>query len=319
MGEPGAGLPAAAFPDACGPPRDTTAPPASGRAPLAVVTMVYNEGDFLPLWVRHYTGQVAAEHCYVIDHGTDDGSTGRTLPPGLNVVRIPRTPQDDSRRCVFISTFCASLLTWYETVAYTDVDELLVADPDHAGSLVELAGRLPVGGVATAVGLDVIHCPDDEAPLDWQGLVSRQRGWLRFVSSMCKPVLVRRPVAWAPGFHNIDAEPVWAPLFLLHLRYVDLPRGLARLARTRAQPWVTPQAGSHQRVSDAAWRDMLLAMSRLPREEGVALRLDDPVLGSWLDQVMRSAASRAAELYRIDLHLSGDRLWRVPQRLVGLF
>lgn len=102
----------------------------SGRAPLAIVTMVYNEPVFLPLWLRHYTVQAEPRHCYVIDHGSSDGSTApEQLPPGLNLVRIPRSPQDDSRRCQFMSNFCAALLVWYETVIYVDVDEILVADP----------------------------------------------------------------------------------------------------------------------------------------------------------------------------------------------
>ena len=37
--------------------------------------MTYNEPDFVPIWTRHYTRHVGTEHCYVFDHGSDDGST----------------------------------------------------------------------------------------------------------------------------------------------------------------------------------------------------------------------------------------------------
>jgi hypothetical protein len=136
---------------------------------------------------------------------------------------------------------------------------------------------------------------------------------------MCKPVLIRRPVNWAPGFHNIDAPPRFDELFLFHLRYADLESGLARLARTRAQAWISPEAGSHQRMEDAVWRDMLLRMAGLPRNALTTLGLDDPSLHAWLAKVMQSAASREAELYRIDLHLNGDALWRLPERFAGRF
>jgi hypothetical protein len=293
--------------------------PALARAPLAIVTMVYNEAVFLPLWLRHYSGQADPRHCYVVDHGSNDGSTDPArLPPGLNLVRIPRSPQDDGRRCRFISQFCGGLLIWYESVIYVDVDEMLVADPALHASLEDYASGLEEQAVVSAIGLDVVHCPDDEPALDWSRPVSLQRRWLRFSSAMCKPVLIRRPVSWSPGFHNIEAAPCFHELFLFHLRYADLASGLARLALTRAQEWGTPQAGSHQRMADDVWRGMLLGMAGLPRHAGT-LGLDDGELRGWLVRVMQSAKEREAELYRIDLHLSGDALWRLPERFIRRF
>ncbi len=295
-------------------------PTAPVRAPLAVVTMVYDEPMFLPLWVRHYASQVAPTHLYVVDHGSDDGSTDpANLAAGLNIVRIPRSPQDDGRRCRFISNLCAALLSWYESVIYVDVDEILVADPALHASLVDYAVSLDPQAVISAIGLDVVHSPGDEPGLDWSRPVSLQRSWLRFTSAMCKPVLIRRPVQWAPGFHNIDAPPRFDELFLFHLRYADLQSGLTRLTRTRRQAWISPQAGSHQRMADTAWRDMLLGMAALPRHLEPTLGLEDPALRRWLARVVQSAATRETELYRIDLHLSGDALWRLPERFRGGF
>ena len=290
------------------------------RAPLAVVTMVYNEAVFLPVWLRHYTGEVPARHCYVVDHGSDDGSTApEHLPRGLNLLHIPRSPQDDQRRAPFISKLCAALLAWYESVIYVDVDELLVADPAHHASLADFAATLPDGAVVSAIGLDVVHRPNDEPAVDWGRPVTEQRRCVRFSSSMCKPVLIRVPVRWAPGFHNIEASPVFDELFLFHLRYADLPSGLTRLARTRSQLWVSDQAGSHQRMEDSQWREMLLGMAALPCRTSGTFGLDDPELRSWLARVLESAQSRRNDLYRIDLHLSGDALWQVPPRFIGRF
>ncbi|TLU72780.1 glycosyltransferase family 2 protein [Lichenicoccus roseus] len=290
------------------------------RAPLAIVTMVYNEGDFLPVWLRHYCPQVTPERCHVIDHGSDDGSTAaHLLPPGLNLLRIPRSPQDDERRAGFVSQYCAALLSWYESVIYVDVDEMLVADPLHHVSLASFAASLQPTAVATAIGLDVVHRPADEAALDWTRPISLQRQWLRFSSSMCKPALIRRPIRWAPGFHNIEAEPEFSSLYLFHLRYADMQSGLQRLARTRAQAWSRPEAGSHQRVDDADWTRMLHGIAGLPRRTGRTLDADDPELQGWLGRVQDSATARQKELFRIDLHLSGDALWRLPQRFAGSF
>ncbi len=93
--------------------------------------------------------------------------------------------------------------------------------------------------------------PDASPPSAWTSSMSRaraearsnagpvggQRGWVRFTSAMCKPVLTRTPVAWAPGFHSSDqplalrdAVPVPPALGRPHL-------GLERLRKTRAMPW----------------------------------------------------------------------------------
>lgn len=289
------------------------------KAPLAIVTMVYNEADLLPVWLRHHAAQAGAANCFVLDHGSTDGSTDPSRLGGASVLRIPRSPQDDERRCGFVSDVCASLLNWYGAVVHTDVDELLVADPAVHPSLPALAAGLEADAVLTAVGLDVVHVPALEASIDWSRPITAQRGWLRFSSAMCKPVLIRRRVAWAPGFHCIDAKPRFGPLFLLHLRYADLRYGLARLGRTRAQPWVTPEAGSHQRMPDVAWEAMLRGMASLPKRGDATLLPDDPVLERWRDRVLASGASRAQDPYCIDLHLSGDELWPIPDRLQGSF
>ena len=75
---------------------------------IAAVTMAYNEPDFATLWAAHYGAEVGARHCFIIDHGSDDGSLEAL--GGVNIVAIPRSPQDDARRAKFVSAFCASLL-----------------------------------------------------------------------------------------------------------------------------------------------------------------------------------------------------------------
>jgi hypothetical protein len=92
---------------------------------VAAVTMVYNEDVYLPIWMKHYSRQVGVENCYVVDHGSTDGSTenlGR-----CNVLRIPRSPYDPFKQSAFNSEFCSSLLHWYDWVVYSDVDELVMA------------------------------------------------------------------------------------------------------------------------------------------------------------------------------------------------
>src|ERR1700748_3250790 len=93
----------------------------------AVVTMVYNEPEFLPLWSKYYGALFGPENCFVIDHGSDDNSLAELR--GFNVVSIPRSPKDNEKRTRFVSKFCNNLLEWYDAFIYVDVDEIVIADP----------------------------------------------------------------------------------------------------------------------------------------------------------------------------------------------
>ncbi|MGC5747780.1 glycosyltransferase family 2 protein [Gluconobacter sp. NFX36] len=285
------------------------------KKPLAVVTMVYNEPEHLLIWRRHYGAQVGEQSCYVIDHGSDDGSTDALGQ--INRARIPRSPQDDERRTRSIGKFCESLLEWYDSVIYVDVDELLLPDPDIFPSLTHFA-QANTRPVVTATGLDVIHLPESEAPLDYTRLVSVQRQHVRFSSAMCKPVLIRAAITWAPGSHCCAeiAPEMGAPLFLFHLRYADLSSGLRRLERTRTQPWCSNDVGQHQRINDQDWENMLRGMAALPVVEAT-FDQNDQRLHNWRHAVENSATSRTHDRYRLDLHLNGTELWRLPERFIG--
>ena len=284
---------------------------------VAAVTMAFNEPAHLPLWVRHYARQVGARNCYVIDHGSDDGSTAGLGE--VNVIRIPRSAQDDARRARFLSQFCASLLAWYDWVIYVDVDEIVLPDPRAHDTLAAYcAERLPE--VVTAIGFNLHHLPHAEPPLDLVRPVTEQRRWVRFSSAMCKPVLIRRPVEWVPGFHcAADAPVVFDQLYLFHLRWFDRALGLARLAKTRAMPWADANAGAWQRVDDAEFATMMDRIAGLPQRRGLAFDPAAPPLGDALAAVLESRHGREQQRYKIDLHLDVDELWELPARFRGRF
>ena len=287
-------------------------PARAPRSRVAAVTMSYNEPVWAAAWARHYARALGAEHCTLLDHGSDDGSA-EGLP--IRVRRLPRTALDEGWRAAVIADEVRALLRHYDAVIHTDVDELLVADPVHYAGLLDFADAVEEP-VVTAVGLDLHHLPDAEPALDMARPLGMQREWVRFSAAMCKPVLVRRAVEWAPGFHCCDAPLVLDRLFLLHMRYADLDAGLRRLARTRGLA-VVGTAGEHQRVPDAEFAGMMRAIARLPRREGL---LDPwaPPLSPWLDRLRASRAFREAELYKLDLRLAGDALWRLPPEVRAL-
>jgi hypothetical protein len=287
----------------------------SNRPTLAAVTMVYNDPDYIALWCRHYGRQLGARNCYILDHGSDDGSTDRM--GGVNVIRLPRSPKDDVQRTRMISAFCGELLRRYDAVIHVDVDELLVADPRHYRDLADCAASMK-GGVMNAIGFEVFHRPDEEPAIDIDSPVSLQRRSLWFHVALCKPALIREPVVWSPGFHSVQGPVAFDHLYLFHLRYFDRDRGLRRLAQTRSMAWADPNAGQHQRGPDATWLNQLTKFEKL-RRENADLDPERAPLAPLLAKIVASQEGRENQTYRIAFDIQGQTSLVLPARFDGLF
>lgn len=257
--------------------------------PLAIVTMVYNERVRLPQWLAHYARQVGLAHCYVIDHGSDDGSTEDLK--GASRILLPRSPQDNDLRLGLVSDIVRGLLRYYRRVAYVDADELLLADPRTYADLNDYAARMEAPAV-TSIGLEVVHAPG-EPPLDPAQPIGPQRGWAIYSSSMCKTNMIGAPVHWAPGWHSHDGKPRFDSLYLFHLRHADRDQALARLAITRTMPWASDAAGRHQRVDDSWMEGVLRFFGGRPPAEGVQLGDAEGPLADDLAAFVADSAPRA--------------------------
>lgn len=282
---------------------------------LAAVTTVHNDPDHLRIWADYHARQLGARNLYVIDLGSDDGSTADLGE--INVLRLPRTKRDDVRRAAFISDFTASLLAWYECVLHSEVDEMLVADPRHAPSLAALAAttRAPV---LNAIGVHIIHRLGQEMAFDPTRPVLHQRRHVFSASAACKPALIRRPARWAPGFHAADAPACFGHLWLFSLRWFDLDIAHRRLATTRAMAWQYPDAGRDQRLSDDEMTQQMVGFASLPQDTR-DLDAGLPPVSDFVADVLRSQRGRETDVYRIALDIWPSTLWRIPERFRGLF
>ena len=269
---------------------------------VAALTMSYNEPVWARVWARHYARQVGAENCFLLDHGSSDGSADGL---DVNVERLGRSALDEEERAVRMSDRAAALLKQYDAVVHADVDELVVADPRRYRDLRAFAAA--AGEVVTAVGLDVQHLVGEEAELDPERPIGAQRRWVRFSAAMCKPVFVRRAVRWAPGFHECDAAVQTGGLFLLHLRYADVGLGLRRLGRTRGQDFATPETNPHQRVPDREFEEMVGAIAQLPRVM-VPFETEIGPMADWVRMMV--ATRREGGPW---MSVAGDQLWCLPR------
>ncbi len=280
---------------------------------VAAVTMVYNESEYLPIWLSHYGRQVGLENCFVVDHGSDDGSTDFVGPSSR--IKIPRSPYEPHKQSSFNSKFCNSLLEWYDWVIYSDVDEIVMADPLVAPNLREYCS-LVIPRVVTAIGLNVIHRVDQEPSLDMNRPIARQRPYVFSGASMCKPLLTSQEIAWSPGSHSSDAPMAFDNLYLFHLRWYDFGSCMRRLRKTRSMAWARTDAGRHQRLDDDAMQRQFAAFARMPTIEGVEFSPNSPPINEFLNKVVESHEARKNELYKLDLGIWGQRLWRMPERFM---
>lgn len=279
------------------------------KAPLAVVTMAYNEAELLPIWVRHYSRQVGPENCYILDHGSSDRST-RDLP--VNVVRWPRCPHDEHLRAIAASDFCASLLYAYDRVLFTDADEIVVVDPRLYDDLVDFVRRRSeLSPVVSAFGVDLLHDHTREPPLDWSRPITEQRSQIRPFNSLCKPTLIAQRVQWAAGFHYCRQEPmppIARNLYLFHLAFCDSDLILGRQVRRNTVE--KPQRDHHQLPPQPLLEHLQTTMESLPRAN-TRLESGDP------------------DFERVKEHFAGElpyhrfvqaqELWELPAHFRGIF
>lgn len=199
--------------------------PTAPEPPLrvAVMTMTRDEADMLPRWVRYYGAQVGTTNLFVIDDNSTDGSTA-DLP--CTLLHLPPGPWKASwmqTRVSLVNSVSRGLLTCFDVVIFTDVDEFLVPDPARHGGLLDYLAARAGTDVIAPVAVNVLHAPAVEPALDPTRPVLQQRSFVKWAPGMCKPLVKRQPAIWLQGFHGIKAPFAIDPeLFLLHLKYFDV-------------------------------------------------------------------------------------------------
>jgi hypothetical protein len=222
---------------------------------VAVMTMAYNENVNLPIWRDHYRRALPHGELFVIDHGSDDGST--TGLQGVSRIPLPRRRMDEIQRSRFIGLLQTSLLQYYDFVIYTDCDELIVVEPELCLTLEAYLGTCGYD-YASPIGLNIQHIVDAEPDLR-DGMPNlAQRRICYFHSQMCKPLISRVRMKWDPGFHRCDLPlRVDRNLYLFHLKCADRARGLARQKISQRVRWsrkaIEAQHSAHHRLEDEAF------------------------------------------------------------------
>lgn len=210
----------------------------------AAFTIVRNEPLFLPLWLAYYGRQFGLENLFVLDHGSDDGST-TGLPCEVVPVANPVCYDHEWLVAVAAQFMAERFAAGAEAVLYTDVDEMLV----HPFGLRGFAEAFR-GSACRAKGYHLIEIPG-EAPYDATRPILEQRGCWARDQLYDKTLLAREPVQWEVGFHYLAGKtnaPYADGLTLVHLHQFD--RGLARARHEARRGWVWHEEQREARNSE---------------------------------------------------------------------
>jgi len=280
-----------------------------------IVTMAFNERFKLPRWVEHHLNYFDPKDIYILDHGSTDDSLSLIKKAPINVINIPRNEHahDPSSRTRYVSDFVNSKLTNYAIVGYVDADELLVYDESQIQEFYESEFQS-----LNAIGFDVLHDEGTEPGLTAGNFVSLQRKYLKFNLSLCKPIFVKSPVNWTPGFHYCNFEPNFASLYLMHLRYVDIFEGITRLQETRNmnRPNFGASVVDHHKISDETFKSWVRHWLSSPKtSESIFESIE---INSMLSTI-KAASTYNGVHYPINYSESLEKIFLIPKELYGRF
>lgn len=182
---------------------------------IAVLTDAISDQHFFPIWRSYYGGLFGEANLFVVTYAGGSKFNDETLG---GVIRLP-VGYDDATRASVMSDMVAALLGAYDVVVRVDADEILVVDPAAAPSL-----RAYIEGTNrpyyTARGFDVVQTLEEAALRP--GKLLAQRRFAYPASALNKTAITRVPMHWSQGFHWCSAFPEFGPLFMLHLKRIDI-------------------------------------------------------------------------------------------------
>lgn len=232
----------------------------------AIITIVQNGNQFLPIWYRYYSKFFQPQDIYILDFGTTDGSLdgiqANIIPISNHSVEV--VPQGNK----LINDLKTDLLKKYQYVVYADYDEIIY----YPGGFDALLHKNQE--YFTTRGYEVVQNRKAEGPIDWNRPILDQRKYWYRCESFDKPLITQIDFTWAAGNHsafkqkviekirrtgvgmemgvasrrieNIVLKPKFVPgLYLLHLHKVDYNHALAIHIRNANRKATATVGGFH--------------------------------------------------------------------------
>lgn len=190
---------------------------------VAALTIMGENAFFLKAWLRHYGGQIGLENCYLISTGAGSPEFA-DLARGCSIIRLPgdATATLARKRGRILNNMVAALRCYYKHVVVTDMDELVVVDPEAGGTLRGFLEQVPGRQVLTPLALELIHREESE-PAPLEKVILGPRRHVRPAPYYSKPCIISTDSGLSRNgrltrFHRLNTP---AALYLFRLTYCD--------------------------------------------------------------------------------------------------
>jgi hypothetical protein len=265
---------------------------------VAVLSDAVSADAFFPIWHRYYAANFGSCNLFLV---TYKGLSACFKPYSLGgLLEVPAGYEDNLRQG-FLSQVCNSLLKCYDVVVRVDIDEILVVDPREAASLDAFVQKMKLPYL-TCRGYDVIQL-DDEPNLSASDLGSMltHRNYAYPNTALNKTAISSIPLRWSSGFHWADVYPQFGPVFMLHLKRLDIGWQIDWLnkmyAAVKDNPSVNPDIKKYYTPDLDGVRDYHRGVAGRKRLSGIEAWYRDELLVKFLASVRYSTHD---SLYRGD-------------------
>ena len=221
---------------------------------IAVYTLVRDEKEWLPVWVRYYLSQgFSPTDIYVLDQSGKD----ETAQQIINCNRF-LAPYGKSWNHTYMTQtlewFQCELLRKYDIVVLTDVDEVICADPKKWPTLIDYLQQSTAPSIETNY-YNIIHDTVNKEPhINFSlPLLAQRHLWVGPIKG--KTYISRVPLEWNWGCHkSVPPGELTTELRLIHGRWIDreqqIGRIMRRLSNSRDFGDVFIEAGANDRTTD---------------------------------------------------------------------
>ncbi len=212
----------------------------TGKKKCAIFVMVQDEKIFLPIWLKYYSRYFDGDDIYILDHRTTDGSVEQAAASfKFNLVRLDYPFSFDHKWFQFTAKeMQAKLLSCYEYVIFTDIDEIIIANEKKYSGLDDYINRLD-RPYARCTGYELIHMKSKEPDIDPNRAVLAQRKYWYRNKYYDKTLLSSIALNWELGFHETSNTKTFRDrdLLLIHLHKLDYDMCRKKSFERSKLPW----------------------------------------------------------------------------------
>ena len=198
---------------------------------VAALTMVFDDDYFLKKWIGYWEQFLPRKQLVVLSHGPQESVYD--IAQGCSIVELARRTDDkdlDAHRWGTLTHFARGLLFQYTKVVTSDVDEILVLDPEVGDNIVDHLEKLPNNRVFHVNPMEIVHRSDLEPDLDESAPILKQRQFFQTNKWYAKPsISSSRHLEWKMDGHCTFDDIKFLPeIYMFHLKWVDQKQMLRR-------------------------------------------------------------------------------------------